>query len=51
MIAHYIELLHSIINKPDQKIGALPMITAGETKKLLIDFNDTYSDFPRIKIL
>ncbi|HKH61041.1 MAG TPA: amino acid adenylation domain-containing protein [Flavitalea sp.] len=47
MIDHYIELLGSIVQTPEQKISRLRMLPQTELDQLLVGFNDTYSEFPK----
>ena len=46
MVAHFRQLLVSIITGTQQKTGALPMLAANEKQQLLFDFNNTSSAFP-----
>jgi non-ribosomal peptide synthetase component F len=46
MAAHFKELLEAIVITPEEKIRALPMLTATEIKQLLIQPNDTASPYP-----
>ena len=39
MMAHFKELLHSVVSNPENKIGVLPMISAEEKHQLLVEFN------------
>ena len=45
MISHYGRLLQAIVNQPDERIALLPLLSADEQKKILIDWNQTDSDF------
>ncbi len=49
MIAHFKQLLSSIVTNPSQEVGYLPMLLAAEEKQLLEDFNQTDSDYPADK--
>ncbi|UFJ42391.1 amino acid adenylation domain-containing protein [Brevibacillus humidisoli] len=51
MLLHYRTLLEAVVQRPDQVISALPLITAAERKRLLVDWNDTAADYPREKQL
>ena len=44
---HFENLLSSIALNPDGRIGTVPFMTAEERRKLLIDWNDSKTDFPR----
>ena len=46
MIDHFKELLSSIVKEPDQKIESLSMITGTEKHKVLVEFNNTRTDYP-----
>lgn len=50
IINHYLELLNSIVKAPDEKIGALPMLTK-EDIQLFEDFNNTSSNYPSDKTI
>ncbi|HET9277015.1 MAG TPA: amino acid adenylation domain-containing protein, partial [Flavitalea sp.] len=45
MINHFKELLRSISEAPQQKIGALQLVTEQERQQLLDDFNNTAKDY------
>src|SRR5215204_3525699 len=49
MIAHFKELLSSIVKSPGQAIGSLRILTQGEEHQLLVAFNDTRIDYPKEK--
>ncbi|HEX8460361.1 MAG TPA: amino acid adenylation domain-containing protein, partial [Segetibacter sp.] len=51
IINHFRELVASIVEWPNQKIGELKMLTPQEENKLLLDFNDTNVDYPKDKTL
>ncbi|MEO7583966.1 MAG: non-ribosomal peptide synthase/polyketide synthase [Ferruginibacter sp.] len=51
MIGHFRQLLNAIVEKPDQSISQLQMLTQAETDKLLIKFNDTHADYPKDKTI
>ncbi|MBC7888346.1 MAG: amino acid adenylation domain-containing protein [Ferruginibacter sp.] len=51
MMAHFIELLNSVVKKPEQSIGQLPMLDATEKQRLLVDFNNNHSDYPFSKTI
>lgn len=44
MADHYRVLLESAVADPDQRVGALPMLTAAERRQLLVDWNATKAD-------
>ena len=47
MAAHFTILLGAAAADPDGRIDALPMLSASERKRLLIDWNDTATAYPR----
>ena len=49
MIIHFTELLRSIVHSPNQSIALLPMLTKAEEHQLLIEFNQTETDYPKDK--
>jgi non-ribosomal peptide synthetase component F len=50
MAHHYQNLLTGILTQPEQKIGAIPMLTPYELKELSL-FNDTIKAYPEDKTL
>src|SRR5581483_3549183 len=44
---HFQSLLEGIIANPDQRISALPMLSAEERRKFLYLWNDTHRDYPK----
>ncbi|MCB0090805.1 MAG: AMP-binding protein, partial [Caldilineaceae bacterium] len=51
MAGHLETLVASIVATPNQTIGDLPMLTARERRQILVDWNDTKSDYPADKLL
>jgi len=51
MAGHYVQLLKSIVNDPNSKIGALPMLTGAEEHEILVKFNDTLTHYPAEKTM
>jgi amino acid adenylation domain-containing protein len=47
MLRHFARLLESIAADPRQRVGELTMLTEGERRQLLYEWNDTAADFPR----
>ena len=47
MIGHYGRLLQRVIENPDNRISELPILTKAEKHQLLVDWNDTKTDYPR----
>ena len=46
MIEHFKILLNSVANKPHQTISELPLLSEAEQNKILIDWNNTRSEYP-----
>ncbi|KYC42726.1 non-ribosomal peptide synthetase [Scytonema hofmannii PCC 7110] len=51
MLGHFVTLLESIVANPQERIFQLPMLTAVEQQQLLIDWNDTFVDYPSDKCI
>ncbi|MEJ7675718.1 MAG: amino acid adenylation domain-containing protein [Chitinophagaceae bacterium] len=51
MVLHFKTLLGSIVKYPQQNIGLLPMLTKAEEHQLLIEFNDTATEYPKDKTI
>ncbi|MDQ2831348.1 MAG: condensation domain-containing protein, partial [Chloroflexota bacterium] len=47
MVGHFHTLLEGVIADPDRTISALPLLTDTERRQLLVDWNDTRTDYPR----
>jgi aspartate racemase len=43
---HYATLLESVVDNPDQPITTLPLLTPAERHQLLVEWNDTKSEYP-----
>jgi amino acid adenylation domain-containing protein len=43
---HFQVLLTSIVEQPTQRISDLPILTADERQRILVEWNDTQSDYP-----
>ncbi|WP_223635810.1 non-ribosomal peptide synthetase [Corallococcus sp. EGB] len=46
MAAHYARLLEGAVAKPDAPVSALPLLTARERERAVVDWNDTGADVP-----
>jgi amino acid adenylation domain-containing protein len=46
MLGHYRTLLAGIAADPERKISMLPLLTDPERNRVLVEWNDTHSDFP-----
>jgi amino acid adenylation domain-containing protein len=47
MLRHFETLLRGIVDNPDQRISDLPMLTESERHQLLLEWNDTKTDYPK----
>ena len=47
MLEHYVELLNNLLTSPAAKLKEVSMMTKGERRLVLEEFNDTYADYPR----
>jgi amino acid adenylation domain-containing protein/thioester reductase-like protein len=47
MLRHFEVLLDGIVKNPDRPIGELPLLTAPERQRLLVEWNDTRTEYPR----
>ncbi|MFN6487124.1 MULTISPECIES: non-ribosomal peptide synthetase, partial [unclassified Nostoc] len=46
MTSHFVILLEGIIANPEQRISQLPLLTEVEQQQLLVEWNDTFVDYP-----
>ena len=46
MTGHFVTLLEAIVANPQEQISQLPLLTAGEQQQLLVEWNDTQTDYP-----
>jgi len=51
MAGHYRRLLEAVVSDPDQSIATLPLLTEAERHQILIEWNDTASDYPKDKCI
>ena len=51
MLGHLQRLLEGVVAKPDEGIGYLPILSEAEERQLLIEWNDTRTDYPRDKCI
>ena len=47
MVEHYRTLLEAMVADPDRHIAESPMLTGPERQQLLVEWNDTQSDYPQ----
>ena len=51
MAGHYQRMLEGIVANPDQRLSELPLLTEAERHKLLVEWNNTGTDYPRDKCI
>jgi len=51
MMAHYLRLLEGALERPDTPIGDLPLLSEGERRRMLEEWNDTRRPVPESAIL
>ena len=51
MEGHFQVLLEGIVANPSQQIGHLPILTPSEEHQLLVEWNDTKTDYPQDKCI
>ena len=51
MLGHLRRLLEGVVAKPDEGIGYLPILSEAEERQLLVEWNDTKTDYPRDKCI
>ena len=49
MIGHFQMLLEDVVADPNQRISDLPLLSAGEKQQLLVQWNDTETDYSKVK--
>ncbi|MCC5632613.1 amino acid adenylation domain-containing protein [Nostoc sphaeroides CHAB 2801] len=47
MLGHFQTILEGILANPEQRISELPLLTPAERQQLLIEWNNTETDYPR----
>ncbi|MEZ4860209.1 MAG: amino acid adenylation domain-containing protein [Caldilineaceae bacterium] len=47
MASHYQVLLQGIVDNPSQPIATLPLLTTAERQQILVEWNDTATDYPK----
>ncbi len=47
MAGHFVRLLEGIVADPECRIDELPLLTAAERHRLLVEWNDTAADYPQ----
>ena len=51
MLGHYQNLLQGVIANPDQTIAQFPLLTTAERHQLLVEWNNTATDYPKDKYI
>ena len=47
MLGHFRTLLEGIVSNPERRISELPLLTESERRQLLVEWNDTKTDYPK----
>ena len=48
-LAHYQVILEGVVADPEARLSALPLLTEAERHQLLVEFNDTETEYPKDK--
>jgi amino acid adenylation domain-containing protein len=51
MLGHFQTLLEAIVVNPQQHLKELPLLTEAERHQLLVEWNDTFADYPQNKCI
>ncbi|MBE8967605.1 amino acid adenylation domain-containing protein [Nostocales cyanobacterium LEGE 12452] len=51
MTGHFVTLLESIVSNPQEQISQLPLLTQAEQQQLLVEWNDTQTEYPLDKCI
>ncbi|MEO1374975.1 MAG: amino acid adenylation domain-containing protein, partial [Cyanobacteria bacterium J06635_10] len=51
MAGHFQNLLSAILENPDQNVAQLPLLSEAERHQLLVDWNDTATEYPKDKCI
>ncbi|HEY0171186.1 MAG TPA: amino acid adenylation domain-containing protein, partial [Pyrinomonadaceae bacterium] len=51
MLEHYRVLLRAVVADPEARVSDLPLLTAGERRRMLFEWNDTAREYPTEKLL
>ncbi len=51
MLRHFQTLLESIVSDPEERISKLQLLTPPEVQQLLVEWNDTKTDYPQDKCI
>jgi amino acid adenylation domain-containing protein len=47
MLKHFERLLEGVVSNPNRRVSELPLLTAGEQQRMLVEWNDTEADYAR----
>lgn len=47
MLGHFETLLEGIVANPDERLSVLPLLTYAERQQLVVEWNDTETDYPQ----
>ncbi|MEH2281772.1 MAG: amino acid adenylation domain-containing protein, partial [Nostoc sp.] len=51
MTGHFVTILEAIVANPQEQISKLPILTEFEQRQLLVEWNDTWVDYPQNKCI
>ncbi|MGV2831530.1 amino acid adenylation domain-containing protein [Myxosarcina sp. GI1(2024)] len=51
MLGHFQTLLENIVSNPERDISKLPLLTSSEKRQLLVEWNNTKTDYPQDKCI
>ncbi|MBD1920353.1 amino acid adenylation domain-containing protein [Microcoleus sp. FACHB-831] len=51
MLAHFKTLLEGIVANPEKRLASLPLLSEAELHQLLVEWNDTQTDYPQDKCI
>ncbi|MEH2136767.1 non-ribosomal peptide synthase/polyketide synthase [Nostoc sp.] len=51
MTGHFVTMLEAIVANPQEQISKLPILTESEQQQLLVEWNDTWVDYPQDKCI
>src|SRR5205814_5215132 len=47
MVVHFQNMLEAIVANPEQRISELPLLSRQERHQLLVEWNNTFTDYPK----
>jgi len=48
VLGHFRNLLASVVRDPEQEVSRLPLLSTAEKERILVDWNDTDAEYPRV---